>query len=163
MADFERISLIKKSVYNFLSAELLKVGYVIGEGVGEIRFFNAYPPVDESGSFIAFELPAIALDFTNERPRTQEDLGTTCKYGVELDIDVFGRNDLEKETLLGTIRDIIEKNSIPYMDYNVTPSTRTSYLRNSECSDVPIRVESPGSLEKFWGKFSFITTLLQDY
>ncbi len=162
---YKRITLAKKSIYDWLYEKINESEYTIGEGVGEVRLYNAYPDVDSEGNYVDLVLPAVALDFSNEGRQTPEDLGVAHSYSTEFEVDIFARNDLEREYLANTIKDAVEIKSIPYKDYNsaveITPTI--SYLRTSEAKMVPIRVEAPGDQEKHRGKVYFSVILLQDY
>ena len=163
--SYERITLIKKSVYDWLYTKIEDSGYVIGEGAGELRFTNAFPEINDLGQYINLVLPTVSIEFSRDNSRGTVDLGASCVYEIDFDIDIFARNDLEREGLLSIIKDAIEKNSIPYIDYNdtVTITPTVGYLRVDNAAGFPVRVETPGDLEKYRAKVLFTTSLLQDY
>ena len=163
--SYERLTLIKKNVYDWLYEKINESDYTIGEGVGEIRLLNSFPEINESGEYVNLVLPTVAIDFKRERSRNNEDFGVTCSYDVEFDVDVFARDFLEREYILSVCKKAIEDYSIPYKDYNsVTEVTPTiGYLRSKEVYLIPINVETPGDQEKYRGAVNFVVTLIQEY
>jgi len=163
--DYKRLSLIKKNVYGWLTTKINESDYTVGEGAGEVKFTNAFPKIDDEGNFLEIAMPAVALDFSRNNARKSEEMGVACNYRVEFEIDIFARNELERETLLSIIKDALELGSIPYRDYNsvveITPLL--SYLRVSTPDAIPIRKSGPGILEENRGRLFFSVSLLQDY
>ena len=162
---YKLLTSIKKSVYDYLEDAINASEYTVGEGVGEVRFYDAFPEVNELGEYLNLTLPAVALDFERDNPIKPADLGMTKQYTVEFEVIVFGRTNFEREYLFSVIKDAVEDRSIPYKDYNdvVTITPIVGYLRVSDGSVVPIREETPGDLEKHKGAVYFTVALLEDY
>lgn len=163
--EYKRLTLVKKSVYDVIYDSINDSNYTVGSGVGEVRLSMAFPETDVDGNYIDLILPAVAIDFSKEGSKEDVDLGSKYAHVFDLEINVFARNDLEREYLLSVMKDTIELGSIPYKDYNstteVTPTV--SYLRSLDESIEPIRVDTPGEKEKFRGVVFFSLVLPEDH
>ena len=163
--DYKRLTSVKKSVYDHIETAINESEYTVGEGVGQVRFYDSYPEVDSEGKYLDLTIPALAIDFQRESAVKSADLGHVKKYEFEFGIIVFGRSNFEREYLFSVIKDAVEDITIPYVDYNdtVTITPIIGYLRVSLAFISPLRLETPGDLEKYKGMVSFTVTLLEDY
>ena len=163
--DYKRLTLVKKSVYDVIYDSINDSDYTVGDGVGQVRLSMAFPEIDEEGNYLDLILPAVAIDFSKEGPKEAIDLGVQYAHVFDMEVNIFARNDLEREYLLSVMKDTIELGSIPYKDYNsTTEATPTvSYLRSLDESIEPIRVDTPGEKEKFRGVMFFSLVLPEDH
>lgn len=153
------LHLVKRSFADFLKERIqLDTDYVIGDGTTMVGFHDAFP-VDPEG----LKLPAISLDFENEPARVGWDLGNEATYSYGFILEVFSRSNFEREIFMSVIKDGVERNSIVLYDYNFSPACNIGYLRNSDISWTPFRVESPGGEEEYRARTLVTLETLRTY
>jgi len=144
MAKYEKLSLVKRSIYDFLKAELENAGYTFGDEAGEISFRDAYPRPEEK-----IKLPCIAMDFEGFPEKEQVDLGTLKRISVAISLYIYERDNLKRERLSNIIKDSLEEKMIPLIDYNLPTPTEINKMKVTAISVSPNRDITVGDEQKF--------------
>lgn len=114
ISDLRNISL---NMYNFIGSGLSADGYILLSGYGlpyvvsGIYFTRSYPD-----DYDDVKTPAIAIDFNNATFEALQ-LGPGREPNYRYNIDVFGRNDGERDDLGERVRNYFN-NTMPIINFN---------------------------------------------
>jgi len=144
MAKYKQVSLVKRSLFDFLKEKLESEGYIFGTKIGELSFTDAYPKPEEK-----IHLPSIAMDFDTLPTKEQIDLGTLRRVSVAISLYIYERDNLRREELSNIIKDILEDNMIPLIDYNLATPIEINKMKVIEISVSPNRDITVGDEQKF--------------
>ena len=156
---YKLIHNVKRSVKAFLKSEIQSnSNYIVGDGATHLAFYDAFPtePVD-------FHLPSISLDFERVPSRTQYDLGNDSTRTYDFTLEIFARNNLERELLSDVILGSLEDNVIMLQDYDNDPPTDIVNMTPSISDASPVRIDSPGGEQERRFRIGFSVDVNRPY
>lgn len=155
----KKISLVKKSFYNYIINVFQEgTSYTVGSGKDDLKIHEQYPVTPKG-----FTTPAIAFDIDRVALRVEYDLGQSAYYEYDLSVDIYARNNLEREYLLEVISEDLEQNTVPLYDYNSASNDLLGNLQLISFDGGPIRIPTPTEEEKFKFNVTFTFRTVLDY
>lgn len=158
-SKLKKISLAKRSFYDKIVTIFTNgTSYTIGTGNNDLKIHEQYPVTPQG-----LKTPAIAFDVDRVGLRVEYDLGQSAYYEYEITVDIYARNNLEREYLLEVMNESLEDNSVPFYDYNGASQVKIGDLKLIEFDGGPIRLPSPTEEEKYKFNITYTFRTLLDY
>ena len=141
MSSYTLISLLKKSVVQYMATLYSNDGYIIGRNEDELSIVNDWRGFD-------FTLPTIAIEYIDDDGYKETDLGTELTRGLVFELNVFARKTLERENLADLFISSTTTEGIPVYDYNEATPSIIGYARAHGQGSVPNTVLTPGGEQR---------------